>query len=121
MHRHVRMLEQEGAHGLGLMRREIVRDDVIRSALRLTGDDLGEEIDWTCTLVSPTVIAFQRTVEWWRRRSWEDSTTTIGSYRPRGRPRKVFADDRLFVAGFKCASDSRRSSRATLCNGFQEG
>jgi hypothetical protein len=29
---------------------------------------------------------FARTVEWWRRRSWEDSTTSIGSYRPRERP-----------------------------------
>jgi len=42
---HVRMLEQEAADGLGLMRREIVRDDVNRSSLRLTGDDLGEELD----------------------------------------------------------------------------
>src|SRR5437879_697960 len=34
------------------MRREIVRDDVNRSALRLTGDDLGEEIDKRGTRVA---------------------------------------------------------------------
>src|SRR6185503_9685635 len=42
---HVRMLEHEGAHGLGLVRREIVRNDVNRSSLRLTGDDVSEEVD----------------------------------------------------------------------------
>ena len=47
----VRVLEQEGAHGLGFMRREIVCDDVNRSSLRLTGDDLGEEIDKGATRV----------------------------------------------------------------------
>ena len=34
------------------MRREIVRDDVNRSSLRLTGDDLVEEIDKCGTRVS---------------------------------------------------------------------
>ena len=42
---HVRMLEQEGAHRLRLMRREIVGNDVNRSPLRLTGHDVSEEID----------------------------------------------------------------------------
>jgi hypothetical protein len=42
---YVRVLEQEGAHGLRLMGREIVRDDVNRSPLRLTGDDVIEEVD----------------------------------------------------------------------------
>ena len=45
MQPHVRMLEQEGAHGLGLMRREIVRDDVNLAPLRLTGHDVAEEVD----------------------------------------------------------------------------
>ena len=40
MQPHVRMLEQEGAHRLRLMGREIVRDDVNRAPLRLTGDDV---------------------------------------------------------------------------------
>jgi hypothetical protein len=37
---HMRMREQEGAHGLGRMGREIVRDDVNRAPLRLTGGDV---------------------------------------------------------------------------------
>ena len=45
MQPHVRMLEQEGAHGLGLMGREIVGDDVNVSSFRLTGDDVAEEVD----------------------------------------------------------------------------
>jgi len=45
MQMHIRMREQEGGHGLGLMRREIVRDDGNRATLRLTGNDLCEGID----------------------------------------------------------------------------
>src|SRR4249919_4209760 len=45
MQLHVGMLEQERAYGLGLMRREIVRNDVNGAALRLTGDDVLEEVD----------------------------------------------------------------------------
>src|SRR4249920_179167 len=45
MQPHVRMREQEGAHGLGLMGREIVGDDVNVSSLRLTRDDVTEEVD----------------------------------------------------------------------------
>jgi hypothetical protein len=49
---HVRMREQEGAHGLCLMGREIVRDDVNGSPLWLTGDDVIEEVDKGRTRVS---------------------------------------------------------------------
>ena len=45
MQPHVRMLEQEGAHGLGLMRREIVRDHVNLPPLGLAGHDVTEEFD----------------------------------------------------------------------------
>ncbi len=45
MQSHVRMREQEGAHRLGLMGREIVRDDVDLAPLRLTGHDVAEELD----------------------------------------------------------------------------
>ena len=42
---HVRMFEQEGAHGLGLVGREIIRDDVNLAPLRLSGDDISQEGD----------------------------------------------------------------------------
>src|ERR1700726_2348123 len=45
MQPNVRMREQERANGLGLMRREIVGDHVNLSPLRLTGDDVAEEVD----------------------------------------------------------------------------
>ncbi len=45
MQPHVRMREQEGANGLGLVRREIVRDDVNLAPRRLTGHDVAEEVD----------------------------------------------------------------------------
>src|SRR6266508_3414955 len=45
MQPHVRMREQEGAHGLGLMRREIVGDHMNLSPLRLTGHDVAEKVD----------------------------------------------------------------------------
>ena len=45
MQPHVRVREQEGANGLGFMRREIVGDHVNRSPLRLTGHDVAEEFD----------------------------------------------------------------------------
>ncbi len=45
MQPHVRMLKQEGANGLGLMGREIVRDHVNRAPRRLTGHDVAKEFD----------------------------------------------------------------------------
>ena len=45
------MLDQEGAHGLSLMGREIVRDDVNRSPFGLTGNDVAEEVDKRLTRV----------------------------------------------------------------------
>src|SRR5512147_3125705 len=38
------MREQEGANGLSLVGREIVRDDMNLASLRLTGQDVAEEV-----------------------------------------------------------------------------
>ena len=42
---HVRMVEQERADRLGLMRGQVVRDDVNLTALRLRGQDVAKEFD----------------------------------------------------------------------------
>ena len=45
MEMHVRMLDQERAHGLRVMGREVIRDDMNVPSFRLAGDDVLEEID----------------------------------------------------------------------------
>jgi hypothetical protein len=54
---HVRMLQQERADRLGLMRREVVGDYVNLPPLGLTGHDVAEEFDKRSAGVRATVCA----------------------------------------------------------------